>query len=173
MLSQGLQQKTLHKIHSRHQRILQCHMHVSSAVRKHAETGGATSEELPSLHLGECSPQAAHDLLSPIQSSIGAGHLGLIRAQWQTYLLVANYIFHYLEVQTLPNTSANALTDPSKSAKIANWPTLSTTHEVQQFVRLANYYCCFWYFTTLARPSIVSHREADFSTRLLLVSNMC
>ena len=120
VMSQGLQQKTLHKIHSRHQAILQCHLHLSSAVwwtGINQETGGATSERLPSLHLGECSSQAAHDLLSPIQSSMGAGRLGLI---WK---------LTYWSLTTSFTTSANALTDTSKSAKIANWPTLSTTCE--------------------------------------------
>ena len=136
----------------------------SEVIGINQETGGATSEGLPSLHLGECS------LWSPLTYPIIHGS----RSPWtnlKTYLLVTDYIFHYMEVQTLPTPQPMP------------WQTLQRVlrcqlaylkHHSQAFMRLTNYYCRFFRdFTTLALPFHCLTETGRLSTTLLLVSNIC
>ena len=64
---------------------------LSCLVARHQAPGGATSEELPSLHPGKSSPQAAHDLLSLPNYPWEKVASDLFELYGKTYLLVADY----------------------------------------------------------------------------------
>ena len=101
VIPQRVQQETLKKIHSGHQEIQQCRLHVSTFVW----WPGISHQELPRMCQGQCAhvqPMIASPLPSHPWEKVASD---LFQLNGKTYLLlVADYFSQFMEVQTLATT---------------------------------------------------------------------